>query len=51
MGVIKREICNFDVFALPHLARLAKKSIVVNKFDLTVDPVAVACWHEFVGDS
>ena len=46
-GKYKRQICNIGLLDLPLLrSGPASTCLVVNKFDLNVDPLAVSCWTQ-----
>ena len=48
-GQYKRDICNFGLLDLPKLKNgYPAKCLMVNKFDLKVDPLAISCWTQHI---
>ena len=48
-GQYKRDICNLGLLDLPKLkSGYPAKCLMVNKFDLNVDPLAISCWTQHI---
>ena len=47
-GAFKRNVCHLGVLDLPGVRAHRPQCLVVNKFDVGVDPMAPACWEEMV---
>lgn len=49
-GQIRRYMCQFSTLDLPRVVNKTRetKALFVNKFNVTMDPLAVACWAERV---
>ncbi len=47
-GIVIRGICIFSFLDLPSLVQLEHRYIVLNKFGIGTDALAVQCWTERV---